>query len=228
MNVISLLIGPMSVGFLAVALFDVARYWVVRQTGYVFLLPVLIVGAVLMYVVDVGLTALYPDSDRSGWRFGLGNTTFWAAVLATSISVVANAMIGRGRAARLAAEWRGSLTECLMQDCIDSRSFVELTLETGKSYVGLVVESGITTPSESDVSIVPIFSGYRDDEHQLQLTTSYIDAISKAPEEDDVPYQFELVLSKSQIVSARRFDVEIFEAGFGRPLPESAPANSAN
>ncbi len=225
MNAISLLIEPMLVGFLTVATLHVSRYWVIRQTGYVFLLPILIVGMVLMHVVDAGLTALsqFLDSDRIS-----PNTTFWAAALAILIPLVANAVIGRGRSVRLAGAWRGSLTECLLQDSIDSGSFVELTLETGKSYVGLVLKSGITTPSESDVSIVPIFSGYRDDEHQLQLTTSYLDAISKAPKEDDVLYQFELVLSKSQIVSARRFDVEIFEAEFGRPLPESTPTNSAN
>ena len=109
-----------------------------------------------------------------------------------------------------------------MQDCIDSSSLVELTLETGKSYVGLVLESGISTPSESDVSIVPIFSGYRDDEQQLQLTTSYMDAILKVPPKDDFLYEFELVLSKSQIASARRFDVAIFADNFGCPLPEPA------
>ena len=94
----------MLVGFWAVVMLNVARYWVIRQTGYVFLLPVLSVGIVLMYVVDIGLTALGQvlDSDRSSWRFGLGSTTFWAIALATLIPLVANAVIGRGRSARLA------------------------------------------------------------------------------------------------------------------------------
>lgn len=222
MNAVNLLIGPMLVGFLAVVMLNVSRYWVIRQTGYVFLLPVLIVGTALMHVVDVGLTALGQvyGSDRSNWRLGLGNTTFWATTLAIAIPSIANVVIGRGRSARLAAKWRGGLTECLLQDSIDFRSLVELTLKTGKSYVGLVVESGISTPSESDVSIVPIFSGHRDDEQRLHLTTSYRDAILKVPRDDDVLYQFELVLDKSQIVSARRFDVDTFAAGFGRPLPQ--------
>lgn len=224
MNAVNLLIGPMLVGFLAVVMLNVSRYWVIRQTGYVFLLPVLIVGTALMHVVDAGLTALGQicGSDRSNWRLGLGSTTFWATALAIAMPAAANVVIGRGRSARLAAKWRGGLTECLLQDSIDFRSLVELTLKTGKSYVGFVLESGISTPSESDVSIVPIFSGHRDDEQRLHLTTSYRDAILEAPRDDDVLYQFELVLAKNQIVSARRFDVDIFAARFGRPLPPPA------
>ncbi len=221
MNAISMLIDPMLVGFLAAVMLHFARYWVIRQTGYTFLLLVLAVGTVLMYVVDEGLTALsqVSDSDRGSWRFGLGSTMFWAMTLAVFVPLVVNCLIGRQKSVRLAAKWRGSLTECLMQDCIDSRSLAELTLETGKSYVGLVLESGISTPSESDVSIVPVFSGYRDDEQQLQLTTSYLDVILEI--EDDLLYKLELVLSKSQIASARRFDIDIFAESFGRPLPES-------
>ena len=221
MSAINLLIGPMLVGFLTVVLLHVARYWVIRQTGYVFLIPVLIVGTGLMYVVDVGLTALGQalDSGRGSGRFGIGNTTFWATTVAILIPLAVNSMIGRQRSVTLAAKWRGSLTECLMQDCIDSRGLAELTLETGKSYVGLVLESGISTPSESDVSIVPVFSGYRDDEQQLQLTTSYLDAILET--EYGSLYKLELVLSKSQIASARRFDIDVFVDSFGRQLPRS-------
>ena len=211
----------MLIGFWAFVMLNVARYWVIRQTGYAFLLPVLLVGTVLMYVVDVSLTALGQvlDSERSRWIFHLGSTT-WAAATATLVPLLANAVLGRKRSTRLAAEWRGNLTECLLEDSIDSRGLVELTLETGKSYVGFIVESGIATPKEADMSIVPIFSGHRDEEQQLQLTTSYIGAILKVPRGDDFLYRFELVLSKRQIVSARRFDVETFEARFGRPLPE--------
>ena len=224
MNAFSLLIYPMAVGFLAVVILNVARYWLIHQTGYWFLLPVLMIGTALQYVADMGLTALEQilDLERSSWRYGLGSTTFWATILAVLMPSFANVAIGRRRAARLAAKWRGNLIECLMHDSNDSRSFVELTLETGKSFVGLVAESGVATPNESDVSIIPIFSGYRDCKHRLQLTTSYRAAILKVPPEDDNLYQFEVVLPKSQTVFARRFDVEVFAELFGRPLPEPA------
>lgn len=75
--------------------------------------------------------------------------------------------------------------------------------------------------------LVPIFSGYRDVKHELQLTTSYRKAILDALEDDDLDESalmslrrsLELVLSKGRIVSARRFDIEIYTKRFGRSLP---------
>ncbi len=226
---INLLIEPLCVGFLVVVTLNVARYWLIRQTGYWFFLPVLMIGKLLLYVVDIGLDVLdqYLDSARGDWMYGLGSATLWATALAVLIPILANKGIGRERSARLAARLRGNLIEFLMQESIDSGRFVEITLETGKSYVGLVVDSGIATPNESDVSIVPIFSGYRDVKHELQLTTSYRKAILDALEDDDLDESalmslrrsLELVLSKGRIVSARRFDIEIYTKRFGRSLP---------
>ena len=201
------------------------------------------VGKVLLYVAGAGLDSLELclDSERGNWKYGLGSTTLWATALAVLIPILANVGIGRGRSAKWAAALRGNLIECLMQESIDTGSFVELTLETGKSYVGLVVDSGIATAKESDVSILPVFSGYRDGTHELQLTTSYRKAIlgaseddlgqleldlggategvSKHASEDDGLGQLELVLGKNQIVSARRFDVGIYAGRFERTLP---------
>ena len=114
-----------------------------------------------------------------------------------------------------------------MQDSIDS-GLVELTLESGKSYVGEVIDSGVNTSNDSDVSIMPIYSGHRDSKRQLQLTTAYMGPIERALSEEsnegkhNVVSQFELVLSKNRIVSARPFDPEIFETRFGRSLPGSS------
>ena len=219
----------MCVGFLAVVMLNVARYWLIRQTGYWFFLPVLMIGQFLLYVSDSGLDVLDQclDSSRDNWMYGLGSATLWATVLAVLLPILANVGIGRERSAKLAAKLRGNLIEFLMQESIDSNRFVELTLETGKSYVALVVDSGIATPNESDVSIVPIFSGYRDLKHELQLTTSYRSPILQALEHEDpsqsaqkvLRRKFELVLSKSQIVSARRFDIKTYTGRFGRTLP---------
>lgn len=226
MGTVNALLDPLLVGFLSVVVLNVARYWLIHQTGYWFFLPVLLIGTVLMSIADVSLTALeqFLDSESSDWRFSPGSTKTWAMMLAALMTFVANVLIGRERSARLAAKWRGNLIECLMLDSINSGSLIELTLDTGKSYVGLVVDSGVATPNESDVSIIPVFSGHRDSKHKLQLTTSYRDALLKAsPDEpDDYLSPFELVLSKNQIVSVRRFDVGIFANHFGRPLPESS------
>ena len=209
---------------------NVTRYWLIRQTGYWFFLPILMIGKLLLYVANVGLDLLDQclPSGRDDWPNGLGSATPCAMVTAVLIPILANRRIGRERSTRLATKLRGNLIESLMQESVESNSFVELTLETGKSYVGLVVDIGIAAPSESDVSIIPIFSGYRDaKKHELYFTTSYRRAVLMALEHEDpnrdaaiaLRGRFELVLSKSQIVSARRFDIETYTRRFGRSLP---------
>ena len=232
MGTVNTLLEATLVGFLVAFFLNVVRYWLIHQIGYWVFLPVLTVGTAFLWIADVGLAALehFLGTERGDWPSHLGSTTFWTTTLAILTSVLANVMIGRKRSARLAAKWRGSLVECLMQDSIDS-SLVELTLETGKSYVGQVIDSGINTSNDSDVSIMPIFSGHRDSKHQLHLTTSYRGPLQMALSEasnvgkqgkHNVVSQFELVLSKSRIVSARPFDVRVFETRFGRLLPGSS------
>ena len=123
MSTINLLIEPMWVGFLSVVMLNVARYWLIRQTGYWFFLPVLMIGKLLLYVADVGLDLLDQclDSGRGDWMYGLGSSTLWATALAVLIPILANRWIGRERSARLAAKLRGNLIEFLMQESIDSK-----------------------------------------------------------------------------------------------------------
>ena len=229
MGTINTLLEATLVGFLAAFFLNVVRYWLIHQVGYWVFLPVLTVGTAFLWIADVGLAALeqFLGMERGDWMSCLGSTVFWATTLVVLTSVLANVLIGRKRSARLAAKWRGNLIECLMQDSIDS-GLVELTLESGKSYVGEVIDSGINTSNDADVSIMPIFSGHRDHEHQLHLTTSYTDPLQRASsvvsneDKHNDASQFELVLSKTRIVSARPFDVEVFVTRFGRSLPGSS------
>ena len=216
------------VGFFGSFFLNVVRYWLIHQVGYWVFLPVLAVGMIFSWIADVVLAALEQTlgTEHHGWISYLDQSVVLPVTLAVSTSILANALIGRERSSRLAAKWRGNLMECLMQD---SSGLVELTLETGKSYVGRVIESGIWTSNDSDVSIMPIFSGHRDQEHQLQLTTSYIDpllqeASSKALNEGGTMFlsEFVIVLRKSRIVSARPFDLRAFATRLGRSLPGSS------
>ena len=181
MGTVNTLLEATLVGFLAAFFLNVVRYWLIHQVGYWVFLPVLTVGTAFLWIADVGLAALEQilGTERRDWMLCLGSATFWATMLAVLTSVLANVVIGRKRSARLAAKWRGSLIECLMQDSIDS-GLVELTLETGKSYVGKVIDSGINTSNDSDVSIMPIFSGHRNSKHQLELTTAYMGPLQRS------------------------------------------------
>ena len=229
MGTVNALLEATLVGFFGSFFLNVVRYWLIHQVGYWVFLPVLAVGMIFSWIADVVLAALEQTlgTEHHGSTSYLDDQSAVLPVtLAVSASILANVLIGRERSSRLAAKWRGSLMECLMQD---SSGLVELTLETGKSYVGRVIESGIWTSNDSDVSIMPIFSGHRDQEHQLQLTTSYIDpllqeASSEALSESSSMFlsEFVIVLRKSRIVSARPFDLRAFATRFRRSLPGSS------
>ena len=84
---------------------------------------------------------------------------------------------------------------------------MEHTLESRKSYVGLVVNSGVATFGESDIELVPLFSGYRNDSGELKLTTAYDGVINRV--QSDVQghtyRDFRVCIPKNRIVSARPF-----------------------
>ena len=69
---------------------------------------------------------------------------------------------------------------------------------------------------ESDVALIPLASGYRDQEtHELVITTNYAPAINEYldsdPEIPDLIHEdFRVVVPASEIVSARIFSPEIY------------------
>ena len=117
---------------------------------------------------------------------------------------------------REVAKESGEFSELTYQLAIARTSPVEITLETGKSYVGIPVASRVAMKHEDDLWLVPLMSGYRDEHQELRITTNY------AAKQDDelmagrsVPLSdFVVALPKSRIVSARPFDVELFQAMF--------------
>ena len=93
----------------------------------------------------------------------------------------------------------------------------ELTLKSGKSYIGFVLERQIAAFGESDIALIPMKSGYRDkNTHELVLTTDYISAIRKCLDDrltiPDLHYEdFRVVIPMSEVLSVRIFHPEVFE-----------------
>lgn len=95
-----------------------------------------------------------------------------------------------------------------------------ITLDTGKVYVGLVVS--ITDPDRQPASITlfPMFSGSRDDQGRLQLTTDYervYKTLNSEPKKlgqlgllDAWEENFEVVLRAASIVTATMFSPSLY------------------
>ena len=107
-----------------------------------------------------------------------GSVAFQLSTTFAALGILALAL-DNGAAAKAVATACGDLIEVLLQDALENRYCVELTMENQKVYIGRPRRSGVTTSSESDISIVPIMSGYRDAERQLQITTFYTAALKR-------------------------------------------------
>lgn len=148
--------------------------------------------------------------------FDYSGTVFVSALLALVLPLAINRFSSKERAAKKAAIANGNLIELVIQQGMDAAILIELSLRGGKSYVGFAAESGITAPNrESDVAIIPLASGYRDEKtRELELTTDYASIIDKVNfgglshlEEEDL----RIVFPKGEIVSARLFDIDVYQ-----------------
>lgn len=74
----------------------------------------------------------------------------------------------------------GDPFEQLINGALDTAKPVMLTLKGGKVYVGFVVSSFVPNREQRTIHIVPLKSGYReDDKHRVHLTTDYAEAFEK-------------------------------------------------
>lgn len=74
----------------------------------------------------------------------------------------------------------GQLINWLLQEALESSTLVELSLKSGKIYIGYVTEIEMETVSDADVGLIPVLSGYRTtDTQKLVITSNYSEVILK-------------------------------------------------
>ena len=197
------------------------RYGVLRDSGYHVLFKSAIAGCSLVVVARLIivflLNSLLPHVGeiwKSHVPFDYYGTAVLSALLGLVLPLVINRFYNEEKAARETAAESGNLIELLIRESIDTKELVELSLRSGKSYIGFVFESGIARHGESDVALLPMASGYRkEDTRELELTTDYAPVLWKSLEElSSLVYEdFRIVIPMSEIVTARIFDPDVYE-----------------
>ena len=102
----------------------------------------------------------------------------------------------------------GDMISVLVNYSIDEDRFIEVTLRSRKSYIGLALETNIGEYEDGDLVIVPIASGYRDvDTNELLITTNHSSVFRDAglSLSDSA-----IVVPPGEVVSARTFVPEIY------------------
>ena len=126
-----------------------------------------------------------------------------SVVLAVLFPIVSNRFTDEKEAAMKAARLSGDFIELVLQEST-GQGLVEISMKSGKSYVGLVKESGVDVRVDCDVILIPIMSGYREtNTRELKFTTNYANVFSNWEGNLD---DFQVVLPATEIMSARHFD----------------------
>lgn len=137
-------------------------------------------------------------------------TAIYSLVIGPLCALLFNLITPRRWAARRSV---GPLDRMFMA-AQESRAPVLLTLSTGKVYIGLVVS--ITDPAFDPpvMSILPMFSGYRDDLGRMALTTDYesVYASLTTPNGHAATNltQFYLIIRTDNIVTANQFSPALY------------------
>ena len=145
------------------------------------------------------------------------DTAILTIILAIVAPPVINKLYSEERVANRAAETYGDLIETVIADAFERLKPIELSLKNRKSYVGLVLRSSITKRGRSDVTLLPIASGYRsEDTLELNLTIHYAPIIDQLidKEAERIDYllrDYSVVLPRSEVCSARLFDLDVYE-----------------
>ena len=83
-----------------------------------------------------------------------------------------------------------------------------------KIYIGWVVDTGVGSSPDADVSMVPMYSGYRDEDTlDLRITLDYDLVISRnlAGDPSRKREDFRVLVPMSEIVSVRLFDEDVYK-----------------
>lgn len=180
-----------------------------------------------MDAASISLGAFLHPQGSALWtslvRFPYPGAAGLSALLGLLLPVVINLIIdyrydgdGKEYAAERAAEESSDLIELLLAESMKRQVHVELSLRSGKSYIGLALKTGLGVNSESDIAIIPMLSGYRrQDTHELEITTDYAPVIWDFLERDDPGFglayeDFRVIVPLAEVVSARLFDEDLY------------------
>ncbi len=212
-----------------------------RQSGYHVAFRSAVVGLLLLvlaYLLVLGVQGIlsegrgFPDTFKVDFELA----AMTSALLGFLGPYALNRFFDKGKAEDKVAGKYGDLVELLIAEAIRRSLLIEVSLRTGKSYIGFAIENAISRWPESDLALLPVSSGYRHkDTRELVLTTNYAPVMSEyiqdvleSPELPAVDFRdFRVVIPRSEIVSARLFNPDLhqkFQSIGNRSSPARAEA----
>lgn len=213
---LGLLLVPALAGYLLQTQLYFFRYRTLRESGQHVVFRSALTGSILVFWAQMivhSFSKYIPSpvtyvNEVFGFEYtAAAGLSFF---LALAIWPVGNLLVDKEYAAIRAARENGELMGIFVTEAIGTGRYVEISLDTGKVYIGHVVESGIGMSSQFDFMIVPLFSGYRDrGTNELIIKQSYSLAIDEMRRQDKRREELRICIALSRVVLVRFFDPDL-------------------
>ena len=148
-------------------------------------------------------------TEEGGGVLGLGLAELWTLAVVLVATWVCNTAWPPAKAERLAVARSTDTLARLVDRAGKEDRTIALSLKGGKEYIGYVIEGGIQkqTGEEGGLVVLPVLSGYRDQETQeLVITTGYAEVLGKMKN----PLDLTVAIPRSEIARARLFDLMLY------------------
>ena len=165
-------------GYWFLAHFNFTRFQTVRESGYHVLFRSAVVG-IVFYLVAAGVVVTWraccPPSiiNFVDMHSPAPFTTevILSLALASVLPYLFNMVYPSRKGVKRAARNAGEHVELLIIESVEEKIPVEITLRNRKIYIGLAGDTGVGGTPEADVAVVPMFSGYRNEDTQDLVIT---------------------------------------------------------
>jgi hypothetical protein len=184
----NLLLLPLLGGFIFASLWYPTKYYTQRADTYRLIFTASVTGAAFLFLACVIVSLLnylvpslcqpidrlwhdvfpYANSGRATLAFAMGAFLWWPAnKRCNDTAAISRAILSKG-----------DPLELLLRRALGEGKLVSITLKSGKVYVGSIQSNFNPAYPMESVSILPAFSGYRDEVTKtMELTLSYVEAL---------------------------------------------------
>lgn len=113
----------------------------------------------------------------------------------------------------------GNELDLLLESSFEKSILLNITLDNNKFYIVWVKELPIPTVANY-ISLIPVFSGYRDEKREMIFTTHYLSVYAEYIEEGKVmgikELPVDLIITTDNIVTVSYFDIEMYDRFQGK------------
>ncbi len=225
----NLLLLPLIGGFLFVHLTHYFRFAAQRADGYRLLFYAAIAGVCLSIAGRLGelLLVTTPAGKSFGtyWNifspFPYSATSAISLLLGPCLALLVNLFISKEKAKSKEIRSHSNFLLRLLDEAVNQKRLISVTLDSRKWYAGWVVESPNLDPREQYFRLLPFISGYRDKDSLEPRRTVYYEAVLKDTTLDR--NEFVITLPMKDVKIASFFNDEVYDEYFAEPVPPDSP-----